>query len=116
MTGMAAEAPAVGSRLDDYRLTRLIGKGGMSTVFLAEEAEGGAQVAVKVLEPRLAADEEFRKRFMRESRYAADLRHPNIVRVRRVGEAEGLFYMAMDYVDGSDLATVLSLEGGLSAE
>ncbi len=113
---MAADAPAVGSRLDAYRLTRLIGKGGMSTVYLAEEGEGGSQVAVKVLEPRLATDEEFRKRFMRESRYASDLKHPSIVHVRAVGEAEGVLYMAMDYVDGSDLATVLSVEGGLSAE
>src|SRR4051812_22697288 len=88
----------------------------MSTVYLAEEGDGGPQVAVKVLEPRLASDEEFRKRFERESRYAADLRHPNIVRVRAVGEAAGLLYMAMDYVEGTDLATVLSLEGGLSAD
>src|SRR5690242_21368366 len=103
---MAAEAPALGSRLDAYRLTRLIGKGGMSTVYLAEEGEGGPQVAVKVLEPRLAGDEEFRRRFVRESRYAADLRHPSIVHVRAWGEAEGLLYMAMDYVDGVDLYTL----------
>src|SRR4051812_25428358 len=87
----------------------------MGTVYVAED-ESGTEFAVKVLEPRLAADDEYRRRFLRESRYAAELRHPNIVRVRDVGEADGLFYMAMDYIDGKDLARTLSLEGGLSGE
>src|SRR3954452_21194824 len=65
------EAPPVGTRLDAYRLTGVLGKGGMSTVYLAEEEGADRPCAVKVLEPRLARDDEFRQRFLRESKYAS---------------------------------------------
>jgi serine/threonine-protein kinase len=106
------EAPPVGTRLDAYRLTGVLGKGGMSTVYLAEEAGTGRKVALKVLEPRLVRDEEFRQRFLRESEYAT-LRHPNVVKVHACGESGGLLYMAMDYIEGTDLQTLLALEGKL---
>jgi len=111
-----AEAPPVGSRLDEYRLTGVLGKGGMSTVYLAEKDGSDRPVALKVLAPRLAADDEFRKRFLRESRYASSLRHPNVIRVEAAGECDGLLYMAMDYVDGTDLHTLLAREGGLQGD
>jgi serine/threonine protein kinase len=107
------EAPPVGTRLDAYRLTGVLGKGGMSTVYLAEKEGEEKPVAVKVLEPRLARDDEFRQRFLRESRYASSLHHPNVIRVEAAGECDGLLYMAMDYVEGTDLHTLLAREGGL---
>jgi serine/threonine-protein kinase len=108
-------APAidVGSQIGDYRVTGLIGEGGMGTVYLAEQAATGRQVAVKMLQPGVAWDDVFRRRFERESRYAAALDHPNIVRVHEVGELEGQLYMVMDYIAGADLHAEISKRGPL---
>jgi serine/threonine protein kinase len=111
-----AELMGVGSKIGGYRVKGLVGQGGMGAVYLAEEAETGGEVALKVLAPEHAESEEFRRRFTRESRYANSLNHPHIVRVRDVGEADGLLYMAMDYVRGMDLKLLLALEGELDAE
>ena len=111
---MAAEIGA-GSELAGYRIVRQLGQGGMGAVYLAERIADGERVAFKVLLSEMALNEEFRARFDRESRYAAALNHPNIVRVHEVGEADDLSYMVMDFVDGSDLATKLAQEGPLEA-
>jgi pSer/pThr/pTyr-binding forkhead associated (FHA) protein len=105
----------VGSEIGGYRVTRRIGEGGMGAVFLAEENGTGRPVALKVLLSELAQNEDFRSRFERESRYASALDHPNIVRVHEFGEADGVAYMVMDYVPGSDLAAELA-RGPLSPE
>ena len=98
----------VGSEVGGYQVTRRIGAGGMGAVFLAEEGGTGREVALKVLLSELAQNEDFRSRFERESRYASALDHPNIVRVHEFGEANGVAYMVMDYVPGSDLSAELA--------
>jgi len=99
-----------------FRIERELGRGGMGVVYLAEHVHLGRRVALKFLGPGLAETDDFRERFVRESRLAASLHHPNIVTVYDAGEADGRLYIAMQYIDGTDLATVLSKEGALEPE
>jgi serine/threonine-protein kinase len=85
----------------------------MSVVYLAEHLRLGRKVAVKVLAPHVADDPGFRARFIRESRTAAGLDHPNIVTVYDAGEFDGLLYISMRYVEGSDLGRVLDEDGAI---
>jgi serine/threonine-protein kinase len=110
-----AERIGVGSELGGYRITGLIGQGGMGVVYLADDLAGGGQAALKVLSPELAGSADFRRRFARESRYASSLHHPNIIRVHSAGETDGVLFMAMEYAAGTDLKTLLALEGALDA-
>jgi DNA-binding beta-propeller fold protein YncE/tRNA A-37 threonylcarbamoyl transferase component Bud32 len=103
----------IGSELAGYRLEALLGRGGMSVVYRAEHLRLKRKVALKLLAPELAEDERFRQRFLRESELAASLDHPNIVPVYDAGEVEGLLYIAMRYVEGSDLKALLRREGAL---
>lgn len=107
---------AVGSEIAGHRVTGLIGRGGMATVYAAERLADGGRSALKVLAPELAGNAEFRTRFVREARYASSVEHPNIVRVHDVGELDGLPYIIMDHVEGSDLEALLTLEGELDPE
>jgi serine/threonine protein kinase len=91
-----------------YRIERTLGRGGMATVFLAHDAELHRQVAVKVLADDLSGDEAFRNRFLRESRLAARLSHPNVVQVFDAGEVAGQPYIVMEYVRGETVADLLS--------
>src|SRR5437588_3637995 len=95
--------PRIGTELFGYRIEALLGRGGMSVVYRAEHLRLKRNVALKLLAPELAEDERFRERFLRESELAASLDHPNIVPVYDAGEIEGHLYIAMRYVDGSDL-------------
>ena len=106
----------VGTRLAGYALERIVGKGGMGVVYKATHLHLARTAAVKVLIPELAAAPDFRERFLRESRTAAALHHPNIVTVYDAGEADGLLYIAMQYVDGTDLAALLEREGALAPD
>ena len=105
--------PSIGQEIGGYRVDDLIGRGGMSVVYLAEQLALGRKVALKLLSPELSEDEEFRKRFVRESRLAANLEHPNIIPVYEAGEVDGLLFIAMRYVQGSDLKAMLNREGPL---
>ncbi len=105
-----------GSVIAGFRVLSLIGAGAMGSVYLAEDTRTGEQVALKVLAPELAEDERFRQRFTRESALAAALDHPNIVRIVSSGEANGLLFLAMAYIEGSDLRDVLQREGRLDPE
>src|SRR4051812_10385918 len=87
----------------------------MGAVYLAEDREG-RRVALKLLSPELDQDERFRQRFLRESQLAAVLDHPNVVRTIESGEDGGVLYLAMEYIDGTDLREVLRREGRLEAE
>ena len=107
---------AVGSVIAGHRVTGLIGQGGMATVYATESLADEGRSALKVLAPELASNPEFRTRFVREARYASSVDHPNIVRVRDVGELDGLPYILMDHVEGSDLEALLTLEGVLDPE
>ncbi|HET7573132.1 MAG TPA: Stk1 family PASTA domain-containing Ser/Thr kinase [Gaiellaceae bacterium] len=86
-----------------YRIARKLGAGGMANVYLAEDQELGRRVAIKILNDRHANDEQFVERFRREAKNAAALSHPNIVSIYDRGEAEGTYYIAMEYLDGRTL-------------
>lgn len=99
--------PRIGTELAGYRIEALIGRGASGGVYLAEHVRLGRKVALKILSPELAADDVFRQRFIRESRLAAELDHPGIVTVYDAGEQDGIPYLSMRLVEGTDLATVL---------
>jgi predicted Ser/Thr protein kinase len=101
-----------GTELLGYRIEELIGRGGMGVVYRAYDLRLKRNVALKLLAPRLAEDESFRARFLNESELAASLDHPNVIPVYEAGEAAGRLYIAMRYVDGSDLKALLA-EGPL---
>jgi serine/threonine-protein kinase len=102
-----------GIRVTGYRVEARIGRGGMGEVYRAEQLSLGRKVALKVLRRDLAADEGFRRRFLRESMVAAGIDHPNVIPIYDAGEVDGLLYIAMRYVEGFDLATLLRREGRL---
>jgi serine/threonine protein kinase len=104
---------AVGSRLAGYRFEREIGHGGTATVYLAYDERLDRRVAVKVLHPEFASDEEFRRRFIQESRIAAAVDHPNIIPVFAAGEANGVLFLAMRYVTGGDVRALIDGVGPL---
>jgi serine/threonine protein kinase len=99
-----------------YRIEDVAGRGGMGVVYRATHVHLGRTVALKLLNPELAASDEFRERFIRESRAAAELEHPNIVPVYDAGEVEGRLYLAMKFVEGTDLARLLEQETKLTAQ
>src|ERR671919_335462 len=94
-----------------YRITRKLGSGGMANVYLAEDQELGRRVAIKILDDRHASDNQFVERFRREAKNAAGLSHPNIVSIYDRGEAEGSYYIAMEYVEGRTLKELLVARG-----
>ncbi|HET9248989.1 MAG TPA: BMP family ABC transporter substrate-binding protein [Actinomycetota bacterium] len=102
-----------GTEVASYRIVRILGRGGMSVVYLAEHDWLQRKVALKVLAPQLADDERFRERFVRESRLAASLDHPNVIPIYEAGAAGGDLFIAMRFVEGSDLRTLLHEEGAL---
>ena len=106
---------AAGSRVAGYRLEGQIGQGGMAVVYRAHDERLDRQVALKILAPALAADDAFRQRFIRESRAAAAVDDPHIIPVFEAGEAAGVLFIAMRYVGGGDMRTLMDREGPLSA-
>jgi len=113
---MATDDARIGSELAGYRIETAIGRGGMGVVYRAEQLRLGRKVALKLLAPELAENEGFRARFEHESRLAAALDHPNIVPLYEAGEAEGLLFISMRYVEGTDLRALLSRQGRLEPE
>jgi len=104
---------SVGSRIAGYRLEEQIGEGGMAVVFRARDERLQRQVALKILSPALVADEEFRRRFIRESRSAAAVDDPHIIPVFEAGDANGVLFIAMRYVPGGDVGTLVRRLGPL---
>src|SRR5680860_1088267 len=98
----------IGRVFDDrYEVARKLGSGGMADVYLANDRLLGRQVALKILSTRYAHDEQFVERFRREASSAAGLNHPNIVQIYDRGEAEGTYYIAMEYLDGRSLKEII---------
>ena len=94
-----------------YQIVRKLGAGGMANVYLAEDQELGRRVAIKILDDRHAGDEQFVERFRREAKNAAGLSHPNVVSIYDRGEAEGTYYIAMEYLDGRSLKELILSRG-----
>ena len=94
-----------------YRIVRKLGTGGMANVYLAEDEVLGRRVAIKILNDRHAGDDQFVERFRREAKNAASLSHPNIVSIYDRGDAEGTYYIAMEYLDGRSLKELIVARG-----
>ena len=116
VSGSLADAGfTAGSRIAGYLLEEPIGRGGMAVVFRARDERLQRLVALKVLAPALAGDEEFRQRFIRESRAAAAVDDPHIIPVFEAGEAHGVLFIAMRFVPGGDIRTLLHRSGPFAA-
>ena len=103
----------LGREVAGYQVEEIIGRGGMGVVYRAEHLRLGRKVALKVVAPQIAREPKFRERFLRESRTAGSLDHPNVVPIYDAGEADGVLYIAMRFVDGVDLASLVAREGKL---
>ena len=115
MSDQVPESFTAGSLVAGYRLEERIGAGGMAAVFRAYDARLGRYVALKVLAPELAVDEAFRQRFVRESRAAAAVDDPHVIPVFEAGESDGVLFIAMRYVRGGDVRSLIERSGPLSA-
>jgi YVTN family beta-propeller protein len=96
-----------------HRITGVAGRGGMGVVYRAVQLALDRPVALKLIAPELAEDPSFRERFVRESRLAAAIDHPNVIPIYYTGEHDGALYIAMRYVEGSDVRTLARAAGGL---
>jgi serine/threonine protein kinase len=108
-----ARAPDEIGRLGDYRILRVLGVGGMGVVFQAEDVHLRRPVALKAMLPRTGPAENSRKRFLREARAAAALKHDHVVTIYHVGEDRGIPFLAMEFLDGESLDTRLKRVGRL---
>ena len=105
-----------GSRIGKYVLEQQIGRGGMAVVFRARDDQLGRLVALKIMVPSVASDAEFRQRFVRESKTAAAVDDPHIIPLFEAGESAGVLFIAMRYVAGGDVRSLLAREGPLSVD
>src|ERR1051326_894721 len=101
-------------KVGNYELLEKIGAGGMGAVFKARQVAMDRVVALKILPPSLAKKPTFIERFMREARASAKLNHPNIVNGIDVGNDSGLYYFAMEYIEGDSLKKIIEREERLS--
>jgi serine/threonine protein kinase len=104
---------AEGDEVGGYRIESFIARGGMAVIYRARDTRLNRPVALKVLAPELTENESFRKRFMRESQLAASIDHPHIIPIYRAGQFEDALYLAMRFVDGTDLHGLLARTGPL---
>jgi ABC-type branched-subunit amino acid transport system substrate-binding protein/DNA-binding beta-propeller fold protein YncE len=105
-----------GTTFAGYRIDSPVGRGGMGVVYRATDRSLERPVALKLITPKLVGDDRFRERFLREPRLAASLDHPNVIPIYEAGERDGQLYLAMRFVNGSDLKTLLEREEKLSPE
>jgi serine/threonine protein kinase len=106
-----AGLPLVGDEFAGYRVRAVLGRGGMSVVYQAENLRLSSVIALKVLAPELASDDVFRARFLEESRIAASLNHPNVIPIYDMGSQDDLLYIAMRYVSGTDMRQMIKKRG-----
>ena len=107
---------SAGSIVAGYRIESVAGQGGMGVVYRATQLGLGRPVALKLIATELAHDVSFRQRFQRESQIAASIDHPNVIPVYEAGESDGSLFLAMRYVDGTDLGALVGREGRLAPE
>src|SRR5438105_14598242 len=112
-TNIMALENLAGRSIAGYRLLERVGEGGTAEVYRAEHAERGA-CAFKVLRSRLASDPTVVKRFLREAGYGSRVQHPGVVRTYDYGEADGLYYLALEWADGKSLAEYVHRVGPLA--
>jgi serine/threonine protein kinase len=110
-----AVMPPAGTEFAGYRLVWVVSRGDMGTLFLAEDPYLGAVIALKVLDPSLADDDVSRTRFLEESSIAASMNHPNVIPIHDIGSSDGLLYIAMHCVTGTDLRQMLQENGRMAA-
>ncbi len=103
--------PEVGAVIGGLRIDAVAGRGGMGVVYKAHQLALDRTVAMKIVNPELADDPEFRERFRREARIAASLDHPHVVPIYHSGEDGGNVYLTMRFVDGTDLASMIASRG-----
>jgi serine/threonine protein kinase len=103
----------IGRTLGDFIVERLLGRGGMGEVYLARQISLPRNVALKILKPELAQDQQYLKRFTAEAKSLAPIHHPNIVSVHAIGQESGLHYIALEYVRGIDLRRFIEQKGAL---
>jgi len=103
-----ARPPLAGRRIYGHDVAGLIGAGGMGEVYRARDSRLGREVALKVLEPSVAADPEYRRRFAREAQSASALNHPNIVTIYSVGEDDDVAFITMELVHGQTLRQLMT--------
>jgi predicted Ser/Thr protein kinase len=111
-----AQPLEAGDRLGDFVIEKVLGEGGMGIVYLARDERLDRQVALKVIVPQLAHDPEFRERFEFEARSAAAIDHPNVIPIYSAGASEDRLFIAMRYLEGTDLRTLLREQGPLEPE
>src|SRR5215472_8625311 len=104
MEGIMAEPLPGGSLIAHYRVVSHLGEGGMGTVYLADDTKLGRRVALKVLTPDVAADPDRMQRFVQEAKLASALTHPNVAYIHEIGHDGGLWFLAMEYVEGQPLS------------
>jgi serine/threonine-protein kinase len=116
--GLFSGSPAelIGRRVARYLIESVVGRGGMAVVYRARDLRLDRTVALKLLAPELARNDTFRRRFTHESQVAAAIDHPHIVPVFEAGETDGVLYIAMRYVSGSDLRHLLDARGPLEPQ
>src|SRR4051794_11455141 len=106
--------PVVGTEFAGYRIESLVGRGGMGVVYRARQLDLGRTVALKVIAPEALEDGAARERFVSEARHAAAIEHPNVVPIYAAGEAGGMAYFVMRFVEGDDLRTRVRRDGALA--
>ena len=114
MMADSSDDPRLGTVIAGYRIEERIGRGGMGVVYRAQHLNLQRRAAIKIIAPDLAESDGFRERFTREARIAAALQHPNIVTVYDAGEQAGVYYIAMEYVDGSTLKQIVTQRGAIA--
>ncbi len=111
--GEEGKDPYIGREIGGCKILRRIARGGMGTVYQAEQVHLGRIVALKILAPELAKDSTFIKRFVQEARAVAELSHPGIIHIIDAGASEGSFYFTMEFIEGENLNQIIKRRGKL---
>ncbi|MCA9979370.1 MAG: serine/threonine protein kinase [Anaerolineales bacterium] len=109
MSNKVVEDPLVGQQLANFRLDRVIGRGGMATVYYGWDVKLERPVAVKVIDARYRNKPEYAQRFIRESRVVATWRHPNVLQIYYADDNAGLYYFVMEFIDGLDVRKLIDM-------